>query len=337
MKFRIGEKVKFLNDVGGGTITSLIDNKTVLVTTRDGFEVPVMITELVSDSSEYFSEKSVKAEKPVNLPSFKKQERKEEREEAEIQNTGEEEEILFAVMPVGQTSELYAYLINNSSHHIHYVVSIEKESENLLFDQGVLEPGVKIRMNKFMPENINELVSFIIQLLFFKNDFFIKKDPVSIPLLIMPSDVYSGRALEDNEFFEQKAAILKVFNLTRKIKISIESPLKKVKNTESDKPTPPKSSDNNPFEVDLHIGKIMDDFSSLTPGEILEIQMARFKTSLETAIIHKIKRIVFIHGIGNGQLKFKVRKALDVNYPDLKYQDASFKEYGYGATMVIIK
>jgi dsDNA-specific endonuclease/ATPase MutS2 len=58
---------------------------------------------------------------------------------------------------------------------------------------------------------------------------------------------------------------------------------------------------------------------------------------LEGAIKSKVKRIVFIHGVGNGKLKFELRKLLDTTYAKLRYQDASFKEYGYGATLVMLK
>ena len=51
---------------------------------------------------------------------------------------------------------------------------------------------------------------------------------------------------------------------------------------------------------------------------------------------NKHKKIVFIHGVGNGVLKNEIRKALEKKYKWHTFQDASFKEYGYGATMVIV-
>ncbi|MFP4019887.1 MAG: Smr/MutS family protein [Bacteroidales bacterium] len=47
--------------------------------------------------------------------------------------------------------------------------------------------------------------------------------------------------------------------------------------------------------------------------------------------------MVFIHGVGNGRLRYELRKSLDKDYPDLDYQDASFQEYGYGATLVFLR
>ncbi len=90
-------------------------------------------------------------------------------------------------------------------------------------------------------------------------------------------------------------------------------------------------------EVDLHIQQIISDYESLTPGEILEAQMARFTTALEGAIRSNQKKIVFIHGRGEGKLKYEIRKKLESDYPGLTFQDASFKEYGYGATLVILR
>lgn len=89
-------------------------------------------------------------------------------------------------------------------------------------------------------------------------------------------------------------------------------------------------------EVDLHIHHILPDHESLTPGEILEAQLARFTTALNGAIRSRQKKIVFIHGRGEGKLKYEIRKKLESDYPYLTFQDASFKEYGYGATLVII-
>lgn len=90
-------------------------------------------------------------------------------------------------------------------------------------------------------------------------------------------------------------------------------------------------------EVDLHIQHILSNHENFTAGEILEAQMARFTTALNGAIRNRQKKIVFIHGRGEGKLKYEIRKKLESDYPLLTFQDASFKEYGYGATMVIIK
>ena len=51
MKFKIGDKIKFLNDIGGGTITKILDKETVSILNEDGFEIPTMMSELIADES----------------------------------------------------------------------------------------------------------------------------------------------------------------------------------------------------------------------------------------------------------------------------------------------
>ncbi len=57
---------------------------------------------------------------------------------------------------------------------------------------------------------------------------------------------------------------------------------------------------------------------------------------VSTQII-KDKKIVFIHGKGDGVLRKAIEKELKTRYKQYYYQDASFREYGFGATMVTIK
>ena len=48
-------------------------------------------------------------------------------------------------------------------------------------------------------------------------------------------------------------------------------------------------------------------------------------------------KLVFIHGKGDGVLRKSIEQELRRKYKTCIFQDASFKEYGYGATMVIVK
>ena len=65
--------------------------------------------------------------------------------------------------------------------------------------------------------------------------------------------------------------------------------------------------------------------------------MDKFHEVMKENINNKKRRIVFIHGKGDGVLKKEIYKAIKKEYRRVDCQDASFQEYGYGATMVIIK
>ncbi|MEA3451036.1 MAG: hypothetical protein U9Q83_03945, partial [Bacteroidota bacterium] len=49
MKIQVGDKVKFLNDTGGGTVVKIVDEKTAMVLTEDGFDFPFALNELLID------------------------------------------------------------------------------------------------------------------------------------------------------------------------------------------------------------------------------------------------------------------------------------------------
>ncbi len=48
-------------------------------------------------------------------------------------------------------------------------------------------------------------------------------------------------------------------------------------------------------------------------------------------------KIIFIHGKGEGVLRQALMKELNHRYKGHEVQDASFREYGYGATQVTIR
>jgi len=55
MKIKVGDKIKFLNEAGQGTVTKIVSKDTALVLGSDGFEVPYMMSELliVENSTDY--------------------------------------------------------------------------------------------------------------------------------------------------------------------------------------------------------------------------------------------------------------------------------------------
>ena len=88
-------------------------------------------------------------------------------------------------------------------------------------------------------------------------------------------------------------------------------------------------------EIDLHIEELIEEVSGLTNHEILSIQLERVEKELDKAIDGGLKKLVLIHGVGNGRLKMEIQKILK-DYKGLTFQDASYKEYGFGATQVNI-
>lgn len=87
------------------------------------------------------------------------------------------------------------------------------------------------------------------------------------------------------------------------------------------------------WELDLHIESLIEDFKGLTTFEIMKTQMQEFKRFFSKAKANQIQKIVIIHGVGEGVLKNEIRNYL-AQQEFLEFYDASYLEYGKGATEV---
>lgn len=88
------------------------------------------------------------------------------------------------------------------------------------------------------------------------------------------------------------------------------------------------------MEVDLHIEKLVKSSRGMDNYDILTLQLETARRKLEYCIQKKISKIVFIHGVGEGVLKSELQ-FLFGRYP-VKYYDASYQQYGLGATEVYV-
>jgi len=88
------------------------------------------------------------------------------------------------------------------------------------------------------------------------------------------------------------------------------------------------------MEVDLHINQLTKSVKGLDNYDMLNLQLDTAKRKVEFAIQKRVSKIIFIHGVGEGVLKSELQSLLN-KYP-VKHYDASYKQYGLGATEVYI-
>jgi hypothetical protein len=347
MNLKIGDRVRFLNDIGGGIVTAFLDQKMVEVQTDDGFDIPVPATELLLEASAGYGfdgqERGIQSNSPApvvrEVPVALKTEDYKYRD---IKGN-----IFAALVPDNDkllhVSDLKLFLINDSNYSFTYLISQDEKGVNEFIKTGILEPDTKEEIKRFNQSNLSKVKQFWVQGLFYKEGLFEPQKAFKLIIDISEISFYKIGYFKENDYFNQKAIVfpqekpdlkLEVEKLSENVLFKVS----KSKEQPSDKLPKPKIPINPEIEeVDLHIEAIVDNHSTMSNGEIVTIQMSRFETSLETAIRSGVKKIVFIHGVGNGKLKHELTSKLDRKYPDLKYQDASFKEYGYGATLVVLK
>ncbi len=336
MRFKTGDRVRFLNDTGEGIITRIIDEQKAMVENSDGFEIPVLIKELVPGKGTYEKESGSKVEK---AGSGNETVRKKKQEKIKIEVL-KDEEIVLAFVPSSGTPELKTYLVNSSSYDLYFTLARSTGKVKQLIGKGRLEPGLKVFLGKYLPDDLNTMVTFNLQMIFFKEEEYLLKAPVSFSRSIPAEQLVDGKMRVQSAYFD-----LPVLQMT--VEDFGLSPTKSGNNVDPEilresmlsrktKDEPAQKVKKGPEEVDLHIEKLAENHQSLSPAEILDIQLGKFRISLESAIIAGTGKIVFIHGVGNGKLRYELRKILELEYKKLRFQDASFREYGYGATMVYI-
>lgn len=90
------------------------------------------------------------------------------------------------------------------------------------------------------------------------------------------------------------------------------------------------------WELDLHIESLIDSHKGMSNTEILNIQLKEMRSFFKKAQQKHIRKLVLIHGVGEGILKEEVRSFL-AKQEGVEYFDADFREYGKGATTAEIR
>jgi len=87
------------------------------------------------------------------------------------------------------------------------------------------------------------------------------------------------------------------------------------------------------WEIDLHTHVLLESERGLSNGQLLSHQLLEFKRFFRKAREKNIRKIVVIHGVGEGVLKSEIRQFLS-GKDGLEVYDADFRKYGKGATTV---
>jgi hypothetical protein len=341
----IGDKVKFLNDIGGGVVTGFINKSMVNVENQDGFEIPYPVDQLINVSDPALNKKGeVHKKKPEEkeIPASTE----DEEQKGQLLEGKDSPDFYFCFVPSDETNplagEIELFLLNDSNFDLlfHYSHFIDEKYKTV--KQGSVLPNTKIKLESIVQGDLNELPGYCFQILCFREKDTALHSPVQKIFKINPVKFYKEKSFLPNAFFESHALMFQITEniLDTAINKLTEDDFRKVVKTKEQKATkkePLKQKQDENIEVDLHIHELLDNPAGLSNKEILEIQLEKVEAEMRSAIQSRAKRIVFIHGVGQGVLKQEVAKLLKIKFPRYTFQDASFKEYGYGATMVLLK
>lgn len=342
---KVGDKVKFLNDVGGGVVTGFISKNMVNVADEDGFEVPYPISQLVNVSAPELNQAGTvssqkdKNPEPQAEPEYIKP-------EGEIINGKDKPEFYFCLVPSDTknpvSGEIEAFLVNDSNFKVMFTYSYLKEGEIQTVESGTIKSNSRLKIDSLTQEDLSSLPDFGFRIIYFRDSEKNWQSPFLKKFKINPVKFYKASTFQPNSYFRKDALILKISQEVSETELDklTEDDFKTLVKQKNEEPKPKsitKKKSEEEMVIDLHITELLDQTEGLSNREILEIQLEKVESEMNAAIRDHVKRIVFIHGVGQGVLKQEVTNVLNRKFKKYYFQDASFKEYGYGATMVILR
>ena len=346
MKIKIGDRVRFLNDSGEGMVIKLLPDNLVEVRTPDGWDIPYPIQELIVIPSEE-GEEVYRPEPFENKNDSKNYERKEQEEKNEG-GSSTDVLLLFAQdREEGNFAGIRSYLVNDTMQDLDFIYYRITQDNISIEEKDILEPGTKLFLDELKLEDLSSLRGWHIQALLSGSGQDFVPPVINQFISFQPAKFASAGAYSENDFLHEPAILIPLVP-DEAVKDEPDAESLDISNILSEKESEnvhlnaPKifrqaRQDIPPREVDLHINQLIDRVIGLSNREIINIQMETFHRELNLAISGNERSIVFIHGIGNGTLKKELHKSIERDYPICEYEDASFKEYGFGATLIRIR
>ena len=233
---KIGDKVRFLSEVGGGKVAGFQGKNIVLVEDEDGFQVPMRLTEVVVVGDENYDTRHVVEAKATSVKAtLAADDEEQETEPADMPITfkakpeerkgGDKLSAFLAFVPMNvkelMETRFETYLVNDSNYYLRYTYLTAEGTAWQVRAEGEIEPNTKEFIEEFGREDLNEFEHCCIQFIAYKRDkHFLLKPPVNADVRMDPVKFYKLHAFRENPFFEQPALIYTLIeNDIQKVKL----------------------------------------------------------------------------------------------------------------------
>lgn len=233
---KIGDKVRFLSEVGGGVVTGFQGKNIVLVEDADGFDIPMPINECVVIETDDYN---------IPTPAAKAAAKKKREEEQQLRTAataarpsamesqvsepqsvrlekpqisvyrqpemkgGDILNVFLAFVPEDikavSTTPFETYLVNDSNYYMYYTYSSAEGKSWTARSHGLIEPNTKLLLEEFEKSELNDRERVMVQLVAFKdNRAFTMKPAVSVEVRIDMVKFYKLHTFQQTVFFETR-------------------------------------------------------------------------------------------------------------------------------------
>ena len=327
MHIRIGDIVRFISEKLEGKVTGLIDQNTVNVYCEEyGFEIPASLNDLVVIHSDFNTDTDRKVRPQTTVV------------------TASTDSLYLALVPENfqnlPESRYEIYLINDTGLTCLYAAGTYNGESYSALSAGNCNPDTALSLGLYSRKELDRIKAFHIQAIFYQKGKYSPRQTVDVHIRLSQTSLCKTGSYQHTKWFENMAFVRpldKESPLQKELEEADITQALKEKKESTSAPKPQKQIVNNIIEIDLHINELLETTTGMENKDILDYQLDVFHKTLEKYKLRKGQKIVFIHGKGDGVLRQRILWELQTKYKRFRHQDASFKQYGYGATMVIIK
>ncbi|MCD8304444.1 MAG: DUF2027 domain-containing protein [Prevotellaceae bacterium] len=201
---RIGDKVRFVNEVGGGTVSGFDGKDIVLVRDEDGFDIPMLKREVVVIDEG--KEVKVKPEPEPAEPPVTFHKKPLERRGGDLLNA------YLGFIPWGTDGDTFrAYLVNDSNYYLQALLLSFDNASCLCRFLVTLEPNTKQMVEEFHRAELVGMERLRVQMLVYKTEKpFLPQQPFSVDLRLDTVKFYRPNTFTQTPFFKAPALLVEL-------------------------------------------------------------------------------------------------------------------------------
>lgn len=309
---KLNDKVRFVNEKLSGIITRIIDDKTVGVEVEDGFEIPVLKSEIVLVSTSIPESPNTPVISPDSL---------------QLRPEG-----LYIYLEQRFTTFYYQKIYNFFLCAISVNCYRRMGTSWEFLNHQVLSPGSGLLIDNLDFTETGKWPELFIQAALHNN---FNNDQLPEPLLYRfqyrTKDYIQSEKNKDGKTLY----VVSPEPFKAKVKVEVERVIMPLSTKHADKPI--MAVDRPERVVDLHLEKLHSNPMGIKADEALQLQIEAFQNNFEKAMSMNFGKITFIHGVGNGTLKNYIWGFLSKSKDIRTYREAMKEKFGYGATEIIFK
>jgi len=346
MKFQVGDKVVIQHSNDEGEVVEIINDKMVLVDVR-GVRFPAYTDQLDFPYFKRFSEKKQPPpeKKPRRfvdqLPAEKPQSNQKKERIARLENG-----VWLTFLPVWDNDEfgddvvesLKIHLVNNTSSGYHFSYHLNYFGKSNFDLDNQVHPFQDFYIHDIPFANLNDNPVFECDFALLNPDK-AKADHYETSLKLRAKQVFSR--IEEIKKKGEATFSFKLFDHYPEKEIEIDTG--SVIDTgifsgsgfrvyEASRARQHLESPRS--ELDLHIEKLTDKWSSLDNFEMLTLQLQTFEKYFDLALAHHLPSMIVIHGVGTGKLRDEIHEILNAKRRVKSFVNRYHPRYGYGATEI---